>query len=176
MGTTDSSAPGLKHSKILEWGAIDSALAPARSSGKKIVFTNGCFDILHPGHVDLLARARALGDILFLGLNSDSSVTRQNKGPGRPFNTAPARAFVLAHLTSVDFLAIFEEDTPLSLIQTVKPDILVKGGDWTPDRIVGKDFVEAYGGQVLSLPLIEGFSTTTLATRIASSLSLCCKK
>ena len=142
-------------------------LEEPRRAGRRIVFTNGCYDIVHPGHVDLLERARALGDILVLGLNSDDSVRRQNKGAGRPFNSFEARAFVLAHLASVDFVTGFDEDTPLELIRTLRPHVLVKGGDWAHDKIVGHDIVEADGGKVYSLPLIEGFSTTALARRIA---------
>ena len=145
---------------LLEW------LAPQRAAGRKIVFTNGCYDIIHPGHVDLLERARALGDVLVLGLNSDDSVRRQNKGPERPVNPYPARAFVLAHLASVDAVTGFDEDTPENLIRAILPDVLVKGGDWTPDRIVGRDIVEARGGQVVSLPLLPGYSTTAIVNRL----------
>lgn len=156
----------LSHPSVLSLDALLAKLAPLRAAGKKIVFTNGCFDIIHPGHVDLLERARAAGDALVLGLNSDASVRRQGKGEDRPFNTYAARAFVLAHLRSVDFVTMFDDDTPLALIKAVKPDVLVKGGDWSVDRIVGADEVAANGGTVLSLPLIEGFSTTGLAERI----------
>ena len=145
---------------LLEW------LVPLRAAGKKIVFTNGCYDIIHPGHVDLLERARALGDVLVLGLNSDDSVRRQNKGPERPVNPYPARAFVLAHLASVDAVTGFDEDTPEALIRAILPDVLVKGGDWTPDRIVGRDIVEARGGRVVSLPLLPGYSTTAIVNRL----------
>ena len=141
-------------------------LAPLRAAGKKIVFTNGCFDIVHPGYVDLLERAKALGDVLVLGLNTDASVRRLGKGDDRPFNTYEARAFVLAHLRSVDFVTAFDEDTPLELITAVQPDILVKGGDWNEETIVGRDVVVARGGTVHSLPLLPGFSTTSLAERI----------
>ena len=161
----------LAHPKVLDLPALLAALAGPRASGKKIVFTNGCFDILHPGHVDLLARARAEGDLLVLGLNSDASVRRQNKGPERPVNSLAARAFVLAHLASVDFVAAFEEDTPLELIRAVMPHVLIKGGDWPRERIVGGDLVEAAGGRVLSLPLIPGFSTTALIAAVRGSAS-----
>lgn len=156
----------LSHPNVLELGALLAKLAPLRAAGKRIVFTNGCFDIVHPGHVDLLERAKAEGDVLVLGLNSDASVRRQGKGDDRPFNTYEARAFVLAHLRSVDFVTGFDDDTPLALITAVQPDVLVKGGDWPVDRIVGNEAVAARGGRVLSLPLIEGFSTTGLAERI----------
>jgi rfaE bifunctional protein nucleotidyltransferase chain/domain len=140
--------------------------ARLRASGGRIVFTNGCFDILHPGHVDLLARARALGDCLVLGLNSDESVRRQRKGPERPVNPFAARAFVLAHLASVDAVVEFVEDTPLQLITALGPQVLVKGGDWKPEHIVGREVVEASGGTVHSLPLLPGFSTTGLIAKI----------
>lgn len=156
----------LFHPNVLELGALLAKLAPLRAAGKKIVFTNGCFDIVHPGHVDLLERAKAEGDVLVLGLNSDASVRRQGKGDDRPFNAYEARAFVLAHLRSVDFVTGFDDDTPLALITAVQPDVLIKGGDWPVDRIVGNEAVTARGGRVLSLPLIEGFSTTGLAERI----------
>ncbi|MBI9081199.1 MAG: D-glycero-beta-D-manno-heptose 1-phosphate adenylyltransferase [Pseudodesulfovibrio sp.] len=134
--------------------------------GHRLVFTNGCFDILHPGHVDLLQRARALGDGLILGLNSDESVKMLNKGSDRPLNTQEERAFVLAGLTCVDYIVIFHESNPLELIRGVRPQILIKGGDWTPDKIVGREVVEKAGGKVLSLPLLEGYSTTAFVERI----------
>lgn len=133
--------------------------------GYRLVFTNGCFDLLHPGHVDLLARARALGDGLILGLNADASV-RRLKGPSRPVVGERERAFVLAGLASVDFIVLFGEDTPLALITAVRPQILVKGGDWPVERIVGRDVVEAAGGAVVSLPLLPGYSSTALIERI----------
>lgn len=137
-----------------------------RAEGKLLVFTNGCFDLLHPGHVDLLSRARAEGDALFLGLNSDRSVRALGKGANRPVNPFPARAYVLAHLASVDFVVGFDEDDPSELIRLLEPDVLVKGGDWDVEKIVGGDFVRARGGKVLSLPLLEGFSTTALIEAI----------
>ena len=159
----------LSHPAVLPLAALLERLQSVRAAGKRLVFTNGCFDIIHPGHVDLLARARALGDILILGLNSDASVRRQGKGIDRPVNPFAARAFVLAHLASVDYVTEFDEDTPLELIRAIRPHILVKGGDWTPDRIVGRDIVEADGGGVLSLPLIPGYSTTSLIEKIRAS-------
>ena len=151
--------------------ALITALTPLRVQGKRIVFTNGCFDIVHPGHVDLLARARAEGDLLVLGLNSDASVRRLGKGKARPINPFPVRAFVLAHLAPVDFVSEFDEDTPYELIKAVRPHVLVKGGDWPPERIVGRDIVETDGGRVLSLPLLPGFSTTALIEKICKELS-----
>lgn len=133
--------------------------------GKKIVFTNGCFDILHKGHVTYLNEAKKLGDLLVVGLNSDASVKRL-KGPERPINNEKDRQFVLANLRSVDFVEIFEEDTPLSLILKVKPNILVKGGDWKIEQIVGAKEVIANGGEVFSLQFIDGYSTTSIITKI----------
>lgn len=138
----------------------------ALHKGQRIVFTNGCFDILHPGHVDLLTRARALGDVLVLGLNSDESVRRLGKGADRPINPQEQRAFVLAGLTCIDYIIVFHEDTPLELIKAVRPHVLIKGGDWSPENIVGRQEVEEAGGIVHSLPLLSGFSTTALLERI----------
>lgn len=159
----------LSHPAILDREQLTHALAALRASGKRIVFTNGCFDILHPGHVDLLARARAQGDALVLGLNSDASVRRQGKGGDRPVNPFAVRAFVLAHLASVDFVTGFDEDTPLDLIRLVRPQVLVKGGDWLPENIVGREIVEEAGGRTLSLPLLRGYSTTGLIRKIRES-------
>jgi len=133
---------------------------------KKIVFTNGCFDILHPGHVYYLNQARSLGDVLVVGLNSDDSVKRLNKGAERPIHPQDKRADVLAALLCVDYISIFDEDTPLELIQKIKPDVLVKGGDYTIDKIVGADFVQSYGGSVAIIPLLEGYSTTDIVNKL----------
>lgn len=156
----------LTHPNVVTLPDLLERLAPLRRAGKTIVFTNGCFDIIHPGHVDLLERARALGDVLVMGINTDASVRRLGKGDDRPFNSYEARAFVLAHLRDVDFVTAFDEDTPLELITAILPDVLVKGGDWSPETIVGRDVVEAHGGTVRSLPLIPGFSTTALAAKV----------
>lgn len=144
-------------------------LAARRAEGEKVVFTNGCFDILHPGHVDLLCRARGLGDLLVVGVNSDDSVRRLDKGPGRPVNALAERAFVLAHLACVDFVVAFEEDTPLELVTILQPDVLVKGGDWSVENIAGREVVQARGGAVYSLPLLKGRSTTAIIERIRKS-------
>lgn len=157
----------LAHPKMCDFDSAKERIEMLKAQGKKIVFTNGCFDILHPGHADLLQRAKALGDILVLGLNSDESVKNQGKGDDRPFNPYEARAFVLAHLESVDIVVPFSDDTPIKLIEAFVPDILVKGGDWNIDAIVGRDVVERHGGKVYSLPLIQGYSTTALADKIA---------
>lgn len=132
---------------------------------QKIVFTNGCFDLLHVGHVTYLAQAKALGDVLVIGLNTDASV-RRLKGPNRPVNAQDARALLLAALESVDFVVFFDEDTPYNIITQVKPDILVKGGDYEIDNIVGGDFVRARGGQVLTIPFVDGFSTSNILEQI----------
>lgn len=131
---------------------------------QNVVFTNGCFDIIHAGHIDYLSKARNLGDVLVVGLNSDESV-RRLKGPQRPINDVDARSKVLASLFFVDYIIVFEEDTPLYLIKSVKPDILVKGGDYTRDTVVGADFVESYGGKVVILPFLKGYSTTSILNK-----------
>lgn len=136
-----------------------------KNQGKKIVFTNGCFDILHRGHVTYLAEARKLGDLLVVGVNADASVKRL-KGPERPINSEKDRSFVLSQLKSVDFTEIFTEDTPLNLILTVKPKVLVKGGDWKIDQIVGGKEVQSMGGDVFSLNFVDGYSTTSLIEKI----------
>lgn len=136
-----------------------------RNRNERMVFTNGCFDLLHVGHIRYLAAARALGDFLVVGLNSDASIQRL-KGPSRPIVPEDERREVLLALRSVDYVCIFSEDTPLTLIQQIKPHILVKGGDWPLDKIVGAEFVQSLGGQVLSLAFIEGKSTSNLITKI----------
>lgn len=133
--------------------------------GQKVVFTNGCFDILHEGHLRYLADARDLGDVLVVGVNSDASVSRL-KGPERPVNTQESRMLMLAGLLVADAVILFEEDTPLDLIHLVRPDVLVKGGDWSPEQIVGSSLVLGYGGEVHSLPFHAGFSTTEIIRKI----------
>lgn len=134
-------------------------------SGKKIVFTNGCFDILHKGHVAYLNEAKKLGDVLFVGINSDSSV-KKLKGPTRPINNENDRKFVLSNLRCVDAVEIFSEETPLDLINLVRPLVLVKGGDWKIDQIVGAKEVQSWGGEVLSLDFVDGYSTTGIIKKI----------
>ncbi len=151
--------------RILSREQIAQTAAALRLQGKKIVFTNGCFDILHAGHVAYLEQARQLGDVLIVGLNSDASVSRL-KGPLRPVNREGDRARVIAGLRSVDYVAIFSEDTPYELIDAIRPDILVKGGDWRPEDIVGSNLVLASGGKVLSLDFVAGLSSTALMRRI----------
>ena len=153
------------HQKIQPPDALRQTLAAWRAAGQKIVFTNGCFDLLHFGHLHYLADARDLGDRLVVGLNSAASV-RRLKGPTRPINDEHTRTHALAALQFVDAVVIFEDDTPLELIRAVMPDVLVKGGDWQPAQIVGADLVLANGGQVRSLPFVDGYSTTSLEQKI----------
>lgn len=151
--------------KILSSTTYIATLAAQRQLGKRIVFTNGCFDILHAGHVLYLEEAASLGDILVLGLNSDASITRL-KGPQRPVNHQWQRSVVLAALSSVSFVIVFDEDTPYELIKNIQPDVLVKGGDWQPEQIVGADIVLQRGGIVRSLQFTEGESTTNIINRL----------
>lgn len=137
-----------------------------KPEGRKVVFTNGCFDILHRGHATYLAQARELGDLLVVGLNTDASV-RRLKGPSRPVNSERDRAFLLAALSCVDFVILFDEDTPEQLIHQVQPDVLVKGGDYTLDNIVGADFVLQNGGAVTTIPFVDGYSTTLTLQKIS---------
>ena len=132
-----------------------------KEEGKKIVFTNGCFDIIHAGHVDYLEKAKSLGDVLIVGLNSDESV-RRIKGKDRPVNTQEHRKRVLEALKPVDLVIIFDEDTPERLIKLIKPDVLVKGGDWSIENIVGADFVRSYGGEVITIDFVYDISTTKI--------------
>jgi rfaE bifunctional protein nucleotidyltransferase chain/domain len=152
---------------LIEKSEIEALCDQLRESGKTIVFTNGCFDILHVGHVTYLAEAKALGDILILGLNSDDSV-KQLKGPTRPINNEHDRAIVLSALRSIDYVTVFTEETPYELIKLVKPDILVKGGDYTIDTIVGADIVTDSGGIVVTIPLVAGKSTTSTIEKMKS--------
>jgi len=147
---------------------ISTIIQRARSEGKTIVFTNGCFDILHRGHVAYLQKAKSLGDILIVGMNTDASVQKL-KGPDRPVNTLEDRAFVLAALKSVDYVIAFDEDTPINLITSLKPDILVKGGDYSLETIVGAHEVIESGGRVEIIPFVEGKSTTSIIDSIKKS-------
>jgi rfaE bifunctional protein nucleotidyltransferase chain/domain len=152
-------------SRVLTWPQAAAFVKSARAADQRIVFTNGVFDLLHPGHVRYLQHARRLGDALIVGLNADGSV-RRNKGPGRPITPEGERAEVLAALECVDAVVIFEEDTPAEIVRLVLPDILVKGADWPADQIVGRDTVEARGGKVVLVPAEEGHSTTAIVDRI----------
>lgn len=151
--------------KLLSREALETKLAEWRSAGETIVFTNGCFDILHRGHVEYLAQAADLGDKLIIGLNTDVSVKRL-KGESRPVNDEKSRALLLSALQFVDAVVFFDEDTPYELIKQVQPDILVKGNDYKPEEIVGYDIVTAKGGKVLTIDLVEGFSTTNIIKRL----------
>ena len=157
----------LKNKLVLKESALQQ-VNMQKQNGKKIVFTNGCFDILHPGHVDYLSQARDLGDFLILGLNTDGSVKRLNKAANRPINNEQARAMVLAALGCIDVIILFDEETPYELIKFLQPNVLVKGNDYEVEKIVGYDIVTANGGRVITIPFLEGFSTTNLIKRILS--------
>lgn len=152
--------------KILPLDQLRIERERLRQAGKKVVFTNGCFDLLHPGHVRYLQQARALGDVLIVALNSDRSV-RELKGDKRPILNEAERSEVMAALASVDFVTVFDEPTPREIISALLPDILVKGGDWGIDAIVGREEVEAAGGKIMSLAFVDGCSTTDIIERIA---------
>lgn len=154
--------------KVISQEELLQVAAREKRGGRRIVFTNGCFDLLHPGHVRSLAEARALGDVLIVAVNSDRSA-RGNKGPERPLVPEKDRAEVVAALASVDYVTIFDEPTPRELISRVLPHVLVKGADWAPDQVVGREEVEAAGGRVVSIPLVPGYSTTALVQRIRNA-------
>jgi rfaE bifunctional protein nucleotidyltransferase chain/domain len=149
------------NNKILDIKVLGNRLAMWRLFNNKVVFTNGCFDILHRGHIEYLSQARDKGEILVIGLNSDASVKRI-KGEGRPVQDETSRALVLASLRIVDAVVLFDEDTPYELIKIVKPDVLVKGADYTEDTIVGADIVKASGGEVVVIPIVAGYSTSRI--------------
>lgn len=151
--------------KLVSQEALIELIGREKRNGRIVVFTNGCFDLLHPGHVRCLAEARALGDLLVVAVNSDRSV-RGNKGPERPLVSEQDRAEVLAGLASVDYVTIFDEPTPRELIARLLPSILVKGADWPPEQVAGRAEVESAGGRVVSIPLAPGYSTTRLVQRI----------
>jgi len=151
--------------KVLPLGELSARLREHRDAGRTLVFTNGCYDVLHAGHLHLLEAAARLGDLLVVGLNEDESVSRL-KGPGRPVVPFAERALLLAGLEAVDYVVGFAEDTPARVIVELVPDVLVKGGDWGLDRIVGRDVVERHGGRVVTIPLVPGASTSGLLERI----------
>ena len=161
MGTAYTKA----REKIKERGELAALLRALQEGGERVVFTNGCFDLLHPGHVRYLERARALGDILVVAVNSDDSVLRL-KGSGRPILSDSHRCEIVGSLHSVDYVTVFSEDTPLQIIEQLRPDVLVKGSDWPIDQIVGRATVEARGGRVVAIDFEEGFSTTSIINRI----------
>jgi len=149
---------------VFDWSLLDERIAQWRRAGLRIGFTNGCFDILHPGHIKLLAEAHAACDRLIVGLNSDASVKRL-KGETRPMQDVHARAEVLAAIEAVDLVVIFEQDTPLELIRRVRPNVLAKGADYRRDEVVGHEVVESYGGEVILIDTLPGFSTTRIVRK-----------
>jgi len=153
-------------SKLLPSVEALRKISGQRLKGKKIVFTNGCFDILHQGHLECLSKARDLGDFLIIGLNTDSSVKRLNKAPNRPVNDEISRARVLSGLSFVDAVVLFDEDAPLELIKLIQPDYLVKGGDYKEESVVGYNEVKANGGKTVIIPLVDGFSTTGIIAKM----------
>jgi len=155
----------LHESKLVELDRLQAALEPLRASGRTIVFTNGCYDLLHVGHLRLLESARALGDALVVGVNRDASV-RRLKGKHRPFVPFEERASIVAGLEAVDWVIGFDEDTPETLVRSLRPDVLVKGGDWALESVAGRETIEARGGRVVRVPLVSGRSTTALAERM----------
>ena len=152
--------------KIVSQDQALKELKTWREKNKKIVFTNGCFDIIHPGHIDYLSQARDLGDILVLGLNTDQSVRLLNKGSNRPINDERTRANVLAGLASVDLIVFFDEETPYNLIKLLQPNVLVKGQDYEVEKIIGFDILKENGGQVITIPFLDGYSTSSLIKKI----------
>jgi rfaE bifunctional protein nucleotidyltransferase chain/domain len=151
--------------RVLALEAAVRLVESRRSEGRTIVFTNGVFDLLHPGHLRYLQQARSLGDVLVVGVNADASV-RRNKGPARPITSGMERAEIVAALACVDAVVLFHEDTPAEIIRSIQPDVLVKGADWPADQIVGRDTVEARGGRVVRIPVEQGYSTTELVEKI----------
>ncbi len=156
----------LVENKIYTFTSLIQIVAAWRIRSDKIIFTNGCFDLLHLGHITYLAQAASMGSRLVIGLNSDTSVRLQNKGIGRPIQSEVTRSMVLASLQFVDAVCLFNEETPVELIRSIKPDILVKGSDWSVENIAGSDIVLANGGKVEIIPLIEGYSTTAIEEKI----------
>jgi D-beta-D-heptose 7-phosphate kinase/D-beta-D-heptose 1-phosphate adenosyltransferase len=156
------------HSKFHPAQELATILAELRRQGKRIVFTNGCFDLLHPGHIYTLTQAKAMGDVLVVGINSDLSVKRL-KGEHRPILTEEERLLLLSALEAVQYVTVFNEDTPLELIRQLRPQVLVKGGDWSPEAVVGRQEVEKDGGIVVVIPYQPGFSTTRIIERIVTA-------
>jgi D-glycero-beta-D-manno-heptose 1-phosphate adenylyltransferase len=155
--------------KIVSLEELKSKVKLHQSKGEKVVFTNGCFDILHKGHVDYLAKAADKGDVLIVAVNTDHSVKRLGKSPSRPIQSELARAYVIAALESVDYVLLFDEDTPQEVINTLIPNVLVKGADYKPEDIVGYQTVVSNGGRVETIPFIDGFSTTSIENKIKNS-------
>lgn len=157
----------LIQAKILDRKQLENQLAVWRFKDKKIVFTNGCFDLLHLGHIDYLSKAKDQGDVLIVGVNTDSSVQRL-KGSGRPITDETSRSMIMASLQIVSAVVLFDEDTPYDLIRQVQPDVLVKGSDYEPEDIVGYDVVKAKGGEIITIDFLEGYSTTGIMNKIKS--------
>lgn len=157
--------PPTARDKVMSRSPLASLIERLQGHGRRVVFTNGCFDLLHPGHVRYLERARSLGDILVVAVNADESV-RRIKGPSRPVLPESDRSEVVAALQCVDYVTVFAEDTPLEVIEQLRPDVLVKGGDWPKDKIVGRQSVEDRGGQVVTIDFEQGYSTTGIIERI----------
>lgn len=155
--------------KVLSLAAAARAVRRAQRQGKRVVFTNGCFDIVHAGHVKILERARKAGDLLLVAVNSDASARQLKKGPGRPFVHERDRALLLAAFACVDIVVIFKEPTPRQAIEKLQPDVLIKGADWKAGQIVGSETVRSRGGKVLRIALLQGYSTTNLIQRIRAS-------
>ena len=155
--------------KVKTLPQLTALVRRAKAAGKRVVFTNGCYDLLHPGHVALLEQARQAGDLLVVALNSDRSVRALSKGPGRPIVAERDRAAVMAGLSSVDYIVLFHESTPARVIAALRPDVLVKGADWSSSAIVGRDTVTQRGGRIVRVPLRKGYSTTALIRRIKRS-------
>ena len=153
--------------RVLERNELIDAMEKIRNRGERIVFTNGCFDLLHPGHLRLLSKSKAMGDVLVVGINDDASV-RKLKGPGRPIYPAGERAEILLALRYVDYVTVFPEDTPLETIERVRPDVLVKGAEYKETEIVGATFVRSYGGDVERIPMKKGHSTRLMVKKISS--------
>lgn len=155
--------------KILNPKDLEHALRLWHFQGRKIVFTNGCFDLLHLGHIDYLSKAKDLGDILIVGVNTDKSVKKLGKGDNRPITDEHSRAILMASLRFVDAVVLFDEETPYELIKTIQPDVLVKGSDYKAEDVVGYDIVKAKGGEVISIDLVPGYSTTAIEEKIKKS-------
>ena len=160
--------PATAQSKVLDRRSLIKKVADLKYSGKTIVFTNGCFDLLHPGHVAVLEAARSFGDVLVVGVNADASVKKLSKGPNRPVNQEKDRAAVVAALAAVDWVTVFKEDTPITLLETLQPHVHVKGGDYQPKKLPEYSVVMAYGGQIKIVPLVKGKSTTGILNRLGA--------
>lgn len=157
----------MSEDKVVVFSKLRTVVSKLKAKNKKIVFTNGCFDLIHAGHVKYLEKAKSFGDILIVGINSDSSM-KKIKGSKRPIIAQGDRAGIIAGLESVDYVSIFDETTPLRLIKAVKPDVLVKGADWDLTKMVGADYIKSYGGNAISIPLVKGRSTSHIIRKIVS--------